>query len=457
MDWVIHNGSVVTPQGVIHADVGIKSERIAAVTPHVQAQQVIDASGCYVFPGFVDAHVHLQMIVDGLMTGDDFYTGTVAAACGGTTTVMDFTENVRNEDLVEAAGRRRSEAEGQVAVDYALHLTLPDASRRTLQQLRELSKDGYASVKLYTTYEGVRLEDAEILEVLDAVRESGLLPMVHAENNAAIQFLTTRFLTQGRTAPSYHPLSRPPLVEAEAAQRVAALANVVGSPLYLAHVTCRETLQAMARARDRRQIIYGETCPHYLLLSQAEYERPGFEGAKYVLSPPLRDRSNWETLWKALACGDLQVVSTDHCPWNYSTQKVRGKDDFSRIPNGAPGIETRVALLFTEGVAKGRLSLERFVELNASEPARLFGLYPRKGVIAVGSDADLVIFDPNHETSVSAANLHQRVDYSPFEGWTVQGRVRDVLLRGQPVVANGQFVGAAGQGQYVPAYPPGLW
>jgi dihydropyrimidinase len=450
MDCVVRNGTVVTAEGSIATDVGIRGGRIAAIGTGLQGDRVVEAAGHYVFPGFIDAHVHLQMLIGDIITGDDFTTGTIAAACGGTTTVIDFTENCRGQDLAEWVARRRAQADGHVAVDYALHLTLADASENTLAQLPILAQEGYASAKLYTTYEGLRLADGEILALLAATRACRILPMVHTENDQAIAYLTAQLLAQGRTAPKYHPLSRPPLVEAEAANRVTILAQLVDSPLYIAHLTCRETLERVRAARQRGQNVHAETCPQYLFLSLDDYERPGFEGAKFVLSPPLRDKANWDILWSALAQGELQVVSTDHCPWYYQTQKVLGRDSFAKIPNGAPGIETRVPLLFSEGVGHGRLSMQRFAEVCATAPAKLFGLYPRKGTIAVGSDADLVIYDPDKEVTLSYKDLHQQVDYCPYEGRVVHGYPRTVLLRGQVIVEDGQFVGHAGQGQFIP-------
>jgi dihydropyrimidinase len=453
MDCVVKNGVVVTGVEAAHADIGIQGGRIVAMGPALQGDRTIDAHGQYVFPGFVDAHVHLQMVVGEIATGDDFASGTIAAACGGTTTVVDFTSNVRGDDLLEATAARRAEADGHVAVDYNLHLTLADASDGTLAHLPVLARAGYSSAKIYTTYEPIHVTDGEILRLLAATRECGMLPMIHTENRDAIAYLTAELLRQGKTAPKYHPVSRPPLVEAEAANRVMVLAQLVDAPLYIAHLTCRETLQVVLAARQRGQKVYAETCPQYLLLSQDDYERPGFEGAKFVLSPPLRDKGNWDVLWNALGSGELQAVSTDHCPWYYGTQKVLGRDTFAKIPNGAPGIETRVPLLFSEGVGKGRLSLQQFVEVCAAGPARLHGLYPRKGTIAVGSDADLVIFDPSKEVTLSYQDLHQRVDYCPYEGHTVRGYPTTVMLRGQVIVDHGEYVGRPGQGQFVPGRP----
>jgi dihydropyrimidinase len=453
MDCVVKNGVVATASSVTQADVGIQGDKVVAIGQALEGARTIDARGKYVFPGFVDAHVHLQMTVGDERTGDDFYSGTVAAACGGTTTVVDFTSNVRGGDLLEATATRRAEADGHVAVDYNLHLTLADASDTTLEQLPNLAQAGYASAKIYTAYEPIRVSDGEILRLLAATRDCGILPLIHTENHDAIAYLTAELLREGKTAPKYHPLSRPPLVEAEAANRVCALAQLVDAPLYIAHLTCRETLEVIRTARQRGQEVYAETCPQYLLLSQSDYERPGFEGAKFVLSPPLRDRANWDVLWNALRLGELQAVSTDHCPWYYETQKMLGRNSFAKIPNGAPGIETRVPLLYSEGVGKGRLSLQQFVEACATGPARLHGLYPRKGTIAVGCDADLVIFDPHREITLSHKGLHQRVDYCPYEGQTVHGYPTTVILRGEVIVDRGEYVGRMGQGQFVSGQP----
>jgi len=453
VDLVIRNGKVVTASGVVHADVGIEDEHVVAIAPELSGRRSIDAEGHLVLPGFVDAHVHLQMLVGDQMTSDDFRSGTIAAACGGTTTIVDFTGNSHGDDLAQAVQTRRAQADGSSVVDYALHLTLADASERTLSLLPRLAQEGHASAKMYTTYESVRLVDEEMLPLLETTSRCGILPMVHTENHAAIAYLTARLLREGKTAPRHHPDSRPPVVEAEAAHRVATLAALVDAPFYMAHVTCRETLDAIRRARARGQLAYAETCPQYLFLSREDYHRPGFEAAKYVLSPPLRTQADQAALWEGLSGGDLQVVSTDHCPWNFNTQKVLGKDDFSRIPNGAPGIETRVPLLYSEGVGKGRLTLGQFVSACSTQPALLHGLYPRKGTIAVGSDADLVIFDPDKQVTLSYQDLHQRVDYCPFEGMQVTGYPRSVILRGTVIVQDGEFVGEGRRGRFITGRP----
>ena len=453
MRTLIQNGLIVTAADTYKADILIEGDTIVAIGQGLQAETVINAEGKYVFPGFIDPHVHMALPVGDLVSSDDFATGTIAAACGGTTTIIDFVTPERGQSLVEAVELRRAEADGRVAVDYSLHLTAVDASPRTLAEIAELAAEGYTSLKLYTTYPALMVDDGQMLRLLATARQHNILPIVHTENHHIIEYLKAELLAAGKRAPRYHPLSRPPRAEAEAANRVLALAATVGCPLYIVHLTCRETLEVVERARAAGQEVYAEVCTQHLLLSQDDYERPGFEGAKYVLSPPLRDRANWEPLWRALAEGRLQTVATDHCPWNFVGQKDQGRDDFTQIPNGAPGVETRVPLLYSEGVGRGRLPLNRFVEACATAPARLFGLYPRKGTIAVGSDADLVIYDPEREMRLSPANLHMNVDYSPYEAFTVQGYPAMTLLRGQVIARDNEFVGRVGGGEFLKRNP----
>lgn len=455
MDLVIKNGTVVTAADIYRADIGIKRGKIALIGENLSGDENIEAGGKYVFPGFIDAHVHLQMPIGDITSTDDFTSGTIAAACGGTTTIIDFIDPKPGQSLRQAVDDRRAEADGRVAIDYGLHLTATNARPETLAELTGLAEEGYTSLKLYTTYPALMVGDGEMLRLMAAARECGILPVVHTENHHIIEYLKARLLTEGKTEPRYHPHSRPPLVEAEAANRVITLAQMTASPLYIAHLTCRETLMVVRQARGRGQQVYAEVCTQHLLLSEDDYNRPDFEGAKYVLSPPLRDKSHWEHLWRALAYGSLDTVSTDHCPWTFAEQKQRGRADFTQIPNGAPGIETRIPLMYSEGVDKGRLALRRFVEVCATTPARLFGLYPRKGTIAVGSDADLVIFDPDREVILSYEDLHQNVDYCPYEGWRVRGYPTVVLRRGRVVVREGQFVGQVGAGEFLVRKPLG--
>jgi len=451
MDLVIRGGTVVTNAETFAADVAVRDGLVAAIEPDGgwPASETIDARGCYVVPGFIDAHVHLSLPIGDLVSTDDFHTGTVAAACGGTTTVLDFVHPERGQSLAEAAALRRQEADGRAVIDYGLHVALTDASPERLAEVPALIGAGYTSFKLYTAYESVMLDDAGLLAALFALAEHRGFPLVHCENHGAAVTLTRRLLAAGHTDPTAHPLARPPAIEAEATHRVLTLAHLAGAPVCIAHLTCRESLAALVAARNAGQLAYAETCPQYLLLSNQDYDRPGLEGAKFVLSPPLRDPANHDVLWQALVDGAVQMVSTDHCPWDFVGQKDRGRDDFSRIPGGAPGVETRVPLLYSEGVGAGRLTLNRFVAVCAANPARLFGLYPRKGTIAVGSDADIVILDPTWERILSRSVLHQRVDYTPYEGWKVRGYPRTVLSRGRAVMRDGEFVGEAGAGRFV--------
>jgi dihydropyrimidinase len=451
MDLVIKNGTVVTAADMYPADVGIQAGKIAAIGEDLSGDRIIDAGDCLVFPGFVDPHVHLQMPVDGLTSTDTFLTGTIAAACGGTTTVIDFAQALRGASLLDAVGARRIEAESQIAVDYSLHLT--GNSARRPDEIHRLAREGVTSLKLYTTYAGLMVDDDEILELLEIAGDAGMLPMVHAENDAAIQWLRPALIAHGHVSPKYFPLSRPCEVEAEAVSRVLVLAQMVRVPVYFVHVSCASTLQVIETARAAGQEVYAEVTPQHLLLHESEYDREGFEGAKYVCAPPLRAAEHLQALWRGLASGRIQTVATDHCPWNFNTDRRRGEDDFTLIPAGLPGIETRPALLFDRGVNNGLLSLNRFVDTCATTPAKLFGLYPQKGSIVIGGDADLVLWDPNREVKLAQNTLHQNVDYCPYEGWRVRGYPALVLLRGRPVAQDGQFVGRPGAGRFVPRRP----
>jgi dihydropyrimidinase len=448
-DLVISNGTVVTAEGTAQADVGIRSGQVAAVGTRLVGLDTIDASDMLILPGAVDEHVHLQMPVGEFASSDDFYTGTVAAAHGGTTTVIDFVEATPDQPLLAALEQRRAEADGKVAIDYGLHMTLSRADDETLAQVPDCIKAGTASFKLYMAYEGLRLDDHGLLRALAALGTHGGRPLVHAENHHAIAYLTARALAEGRTGPENHPLTRPAVMEAEAIHRLLALAKVTGTPLVLAHLSCALGLAEVQRARARGQTVWVETCPQYLLLDQEEYQRPDFEAAKFVMAPPPRTAADRAALWVGLAAGEVDTVATDHCPFFFSTQKTHGRDDFSRIPGGAPGIETRLTLLYTHGVRSGRLSLERWVEVCCTGPARRFGLAPRKGTLSVGADADIVIFDPERRVTLTAETLHQNVDYTPYEGWQVHGYPVTVLSRGDVIVRDGTFLGQAGRGLYL--------
>ncbi len=452
-ELVITNGTIVTAEATTHADLGIARGRVAAIGTGLRGRDALDAAGKLVLPGAIDEHVHLEMPVGEFASSDDFFTGTVAAACGGTTTIIDFAEPTMDQSLIEGLACRRAKADGKVVIDYGLHMTLSRADERTLAQILESIEAGAASFKLYMAYEGLRLDDGGLLRALSALRQHGGRALVHAENHHAIAYLTAKALAEGRTGPENHPLTRPDIMEAEAINRLLALAQVANTPLVLAHLSCAQGLQAVRSARRRGQTVWVETCPQYLLLDQEEYRQPGFEGAKFVMAPPPRTASDRAALWAGLAAREIDTVATDHCPFFYATQKTRGRKDFSRIPGGAPGIETRLALLYTHGVVTGLLTPERWVEVCCTAPARRFGLAPRKGTLSIGADADLVIFDPERCITLHSKTLHQNVDYCPYEGWEVRGYPETVLSRGEIIVQNGEFIGTAGRGRFLHTRP----
>ncbi|KAB2954913.1 MAG: dihydropyrimidinase, partial [Thermoanaerobaculia bacterium] len=449
----IDNGTVVTAEATARADVLIEGETIAAVGERLEAEAdlVLDAGGRLILPGGIDAHTHLDMpLADGISSADDFETGTIAAALGGTTTIVDYATQARGGSLAAALEAWHARAAGRAAVDYGFHMIVCDLSPAVERELPALVAAGVTSFKLFMAYPGrLMLDDGAIFRVLLAARELGALVCLHAENGHVIEVLVERALAEGRTAPKYHAITRPARAEAEAAARAAALAGIADAPVLIVHLSTPEALEEIEHARARGVDVLAETCPQYLLLSERRYDEPGLAGAQCVMSPPLRRPTSREPLWRGLADGALQTVATDHCPFRLA-DKARGADDFSKIPNGAPGIETRLVLLWHEGVRAGRISMNRFVEVTSTAPARIFGLYPRKGAIAPGSDADLVIWDPELETTISAASHHSRADYSLYEGWRVTGGPETVLLRGAVVVENGRFVGRPGGGRYLP-------
>jgi dihydropyrimidinase len=449
---LVRNGRVVTAAESYEADLYVDGGRIALVGQGLSlpADTVLDASGCLVLPGGIDVHTHLDMPAGPLTSADDFETGTRAAAFGGTTTVVDFATPEPGQSLLAAFETWMRKAEGKAVVDYGFHMALRGLGDTTLAEMARLTRDeGVTSFKLYLAYPGVlQVDDATFFRALLGARECGALVLVHAENGGVIDVLVKRALARGETAPRHHALTRPPEAEAEATGRAIALAAMAGAPLYVVHLSCAAALEHVTAARDRGLPVHAETCPQYLFLSIEDYDRPGFEGARYVMSPPLRDAANHDALWRGLAGGDLQVVATDHCPFTLA-DKAQGRDDFSKIPNGAPGIETRMTLLWDGGVRTGRIDAQRFVELTAAAPARIFGLWPRKGTIAVGSDADLVVWDPEREARLSAETLHMRVDYSPYEGRIVRGGPLVVMSRGEVLVDHGEWKGRAGRGQFL--------
>jgi dihydropyrimidinase len=452
MDIVLMGGTVVTAKDTYRADVGVLDGRIALIGQDIQGERVMNVQGKYVFPGAVDPHTHLELAFMDTVSSDDFYTGTVAAACGGTTTIVDYAEQTRGGTLTQAVQASRAKADPKVVIDYGLHVSITDARGDVLDEMEEIVEAGVSSFKCYLAYPD-RLRDDELLEVMCRARDLGALVNVHCENGWLVDSMTRRLLEDGKTEPRWHPSSRPPAFEEEATQRAAIVARVARASLYVVHLTCAGALEAAKRAREAGQLVFVETCPQYLLLDVTRYEQSGFEGAKYVMSPPLRERANLDILWSALAAGDVDTIGTDHCPFYFVGQKDRGRDDFTKIPNGMPGVETRLPLLYHEGVNQGRISINRFVELVATNPARLFGLYPQKGTIAIGSDADLVVWDPEKEMPLTLQNLHMNVDYSPYADVTVRGYPELVLARGKIIVQDNCFLGERGSGRFLPRKP----
>jgi dihydropyrimidinase len=452
-DTIIRNGSVVTATDTYKADVAISNGKITAIgtdLPLENASKVLDATGKLVMPGGIDVHTHLDMPFGGTTSADDFETGTRAAAFGGTTTLIDFAIQYKGQRLRQAFDTWMGKASNKAVCDYAFHCIVTDVSDGQLSEMNDLVHEGVTSFKLFMAYPGVfMLDDGSIFKALQTTSKNGGLVCMHAENGSAIDVIVQQALAEGKKAPKYHALTRPTTAEAEATSRAIALAEMAGAPIYIVHLSCNDALEKVREARDRGLPVYAETCPQYLYLSIENFDAPGFEGAKYVFTPPLREKWHQEKLWNGLKCDHLQVVSTDHCPFCFKEQKELGRDDFTKIPNGGPGVEHRMSLIYSGGVASGRFSANRFVELVATTPAKLFGLYPQKGTIAVGSDADLVIFDPNRKHTISAKTHHMRVDYSMFEGIQVTGMPDVVLSRGQVVVAGDKFLGRAGQGNFL--------
>jgi dihydropyrimidinase len=451
MSVLIKNGNIITSVDNYVADIFIDDEkvRIIGIDLAAQADKTIDATGKYVIPGGIDPHTHLDFPFGGTVTSDDFRTGTIAAAAGGTTTIVDFAVQQRGHSLSEALDTWHGKAEGKAAVDYGFHMIILDMPDSRLPEMDEMVRRGVTSFKMFMAYPGaVMVDDATIFKSLNRSSDNGALVALHAEHGHMIDVMVKEALAEGKTSPRYHALTRPTITEAEATHRAIRMAQVAGAPVYFVHLSCFEALQEVQEARAGRGYVYAETCPQYLTLDNSVYDQEGFEGAKYVLTPPLRDPWQKDELWKGLRRDDLQVVSTDHAAFRFGDQKTLGKDDFSKIPNGGPGIESRFSLLYTGGVASGVIDMHRLVEIFSTTPAKLFGLFPRKGTIAVGSDADIVIFDPNEEMTLSAATQHMNVDYSMYEGMKVKGVPQVVLSRGKVLIEDGKYMGTPGEGKF---------
>src|SRR5215813_6719066 len=457
MSILIRGGTVVTAEGTLDADVLIEGEKIAAVLARpaadglqASADEVVDAAGKYVIPGGIDAHTHMEMPFGGTFSVDTFATGTTAAAWGGTTTIIDFAVQAKGTSLLATLDKWHAKAAGNCAIDYGFHMIVSDVNDATLKEMESCMASGVTSFKMFMAYPGVfYATDGQILLAMQQASRIGATIMMHAENGIAIDQLVLQALEAGRTDPVYHGLTRPPELEGEATSRAITLAKVADCPVYIVHLSAAHALQAVAEARDAGQNVFAETCPQYLYLTLDDLARPDFEGAKFVASPPLRTADHAKALWRGLRTNDLAVVSTDHCPFCFKEQKELGRGDFSKIPNGIPGVEHRMDLLH-QGVVAGEITLSRWVEVNSTTPARMFGLYPRKGTIAPGSDADIVVYDPALRHVLSAETHHMAVDYSAYEGREVQGGVAVTISRGRVVVAGGEFRGSAGHGSFLP-------
>jgi dihydropyrimidinase len=449
---LVRNGIVITATDLYEGDVFVDGDKIAAIGSSLQmnADRVIDAKRKYVVPGGIDVHTHLDMPFGGTRSADDFESGTIAAAHGGTTSIVDFAIQYKGQTLHHAWEAWMKKADGKAAIDYGFHMIITDLSDQVEEEMDALVRQGVTSFKLFMAYPGVfMLDDASIFRALLRTGQNGGTICMHAENGGVIDVLVKKALAEGKTAPKYHALTRPARAEGEATHRAIALAEMADVPIYIVHLSAAEALEMVTEARDRGLPAFAETCPQYLFLSYENYEEPGFNGAKYVMSPPLRPTETQERLWRGLAFNDLQAISTDHCPFCMKEQKTLGRNDFSKIPNGAPGIETRMSLVYDGGVRTGRISLNRFVELTSTSPAKIFGLFPRKGTIAPGSDADIVIFDPEKKLRLSQKTLHMKVDYNPYEGREVVGVTDTVISRGRVIIDGGKFVGRAGSGSFI--------
>ncbi|MBF0502278.1 MAG: dihydropyrimidinase [Candidatus Riflebacteria bacterium] len=463
-EWLlIKGGSIFTASESFSGDILINRGKICAVGENLDfggPAEIIDAKGLEVYPGGVDAHTHFSLPFMGTVSADDFETGTKAAACGGTTTIIDFAIPARGQNVSKAVEAWHQKAQGKAVVDYGFHVALVEANEKVLAEIPKLVKDGITSFKCFLAYkEALMIDDAQFLEVLFAAKKHKALVSVHAENGDMLSWLMKKLTDAGKTGPQYHPVAHPALAEGEATHRAIVLAKMAEVPLYIVHMSCYEALQEVISARLSGQMVFAETCPQYLLLSDELYQKSGFEPAKWVMSPPLRHVSNQQPLWEGLSDGFIQTVATDHCSFRFKGQKDMGKGNFLKIPNGIPAVGDRINLLYTYGVTQGRMTRNQFAAAIATNPAKLFGLYPRKGSIVPGADADLVIIDPKKKGKISAKTTHHNVDYSAFEGFELKGLPVYVISRGDLIAKDDKFIGGSGRGVYLKrkTFDPGEW
>ncbi len=455
MSVLIKNGRVITAVDDYMGDVYIENETVSLIGKNleVEADEVIDASGKYLFPGGLDPHTHLDMPFGGTTSADDFETGTRAAAHGGTTTLIDFAIQTKGHSTLEALDTWHAKADGKTAIDYGFHMIVTDLEDNRVHEMKMLADAGVTSYKLFMAYPGVLyVDDGTIYRAMRQAGENGTVVCMHAENGIVIDEIVKIALAEGKTEPKYHALTRPTRMEAEGVHRAISIAEVAHVPVYIVHLSSSDALEQVMLARNRGVHAFAETCPQYLFLDHSYYEQEGFEGAKYVMTPALREKWNQDELWKGLRFGDLQSISTDHCPFCFKDQKILGINDFSKIPNGGPGVENRMSLVYNGGVNSGRISLNKFVELTSTAAAKTFGLFPKKGTIAVGSDADIVIFDPHRKETISINNActhHMRVDYNAYEGFEVTGFTETVLSRGKIIINKCEYVGKKGDGRFL--------
>jgi len=455
MSLLIRSGRIVTAVDDYFADIHVEGGQVVRIGKDLQVEgtRVIDATGKIVFPGGIDPHTHLDMPFGGTTSADTFETGTRAAAFGGTTTIIDFAIQTKGRATLEGLETWHAKAAGQAVIDYGFHMIVTDMPEERLGEMGRLADGGVTSYKLFMAYPGVLYsDDATIYRAMRRAGEDGTMICMHAENGIVIDEIIKRAVEEGKTAPKYHAATRPTRMEGEGVHRAIAIAEVAGVPVYIVHLSSADALEEVKRARNRGVHAYAETCPQYLLLDESYYDKPDFEGAKYVMTPALRHKDNQDVLWKGLEMGHLATIATDHCPFCFGGQKELGRDSFTKIPNGAPGVENRMALIYHHGVNAGRISLNKFVELTSTAAAKMFGMFPRKGTIAVGSDADLVVFDPERREVISIDNPathHMKVDYSTYEGFAVKGYPDVVIARGEVIVEGGSFHGRTGRGQFI--------